>query len=98
LALVTGVVGLLWGIGVFWSLDGQFQKYLAAELYRLRGKSYDRLVLLNAILILSLAAGGVYLSIPTLGLGIGLAIAAVATVMLLMALPSCLSSFLESDE
>jgi hypothetical protein len=98
LLVAVGAVGLLWGIGVFWCLHGQFWKYLAAELYQWRGTSYDRLLLGNAVVILVTAAGEVFLSIPTFGLWGGLAIAAMTTAILLMVLPALLASFLESDE
>jgi hypothetical protein len=98
LPLAVAAVGLLWGIGVFWCLDGQFQQHLADELHRWSGKSYDRLVLVNAILVLLIAAGGACLGIATLGLGGGLAVAAVTTVILLLVLPSFVASFIEADE
>jgi hypothetical protein len=98
LVVAVGTVGLLWGIGVFWWLNDQLQKYLATELYRLSGKSYDRLVLVNAVVILVIAAGEVCLSGQTFGLGGGLAIAAVTTALLLMVLPSVIASFIDSDD
>jgi hypothetical protein len=95
--VAVGTIGPLWGIGVFGCLDRQFQKYLEAELYRLHGRSYDRLVLINALLILVIAAGEVCLSLLTFGLGGGLAVAAVKA-LLLMVLPPVVASFIESDE
>jgi hypothetical protein len=96
--LATAAVGLLWGIGVFWCLDRLLQKYLAVDLYRLSGRSYDGMVFVNAILILLIAASGACLSIPKLGLGSGLAIALVTTVTLLVLLPPILSSLMGSDD
>jgi hypothetical protein len=97
-ALAVAAVGLLWGIGVFRCLDRQFQLHLADDLHRWSGKPYHRLVLVNAILVLMITAGGAGLSAPGLGPGGGLAIDLVTTAILLLFLPPFVASFTDSDE
>jgi hypothetical protein len=98
LVLVVEAVGLVWGVGVFWSVDFLLQNLVEDKLSRLKGQFYDRLVFWSAVAALVGATGGICLATPAFGLGTGLVIALLATVVLGFGLPLFIASAAEPED
>jgi hypothetical protein len=94
---VTGV-GILWGVGVFLLLDRTQQWLLKGMLPQVEERVYDRLTLLATGLGLLGATAGAVLVIPRSGLGLGLAVAIVATCVLGLIVPGFLMANAPADD